>query len=305
MFKNKWFITIVSILAIYFYIQFLIQNFSLIPSLNYDADAFLVLGFSSLIFVLTIGLSGEIWFMLLKKRDILVSRNQVLAIFAIANFGKYIPGNFWQYLGLAFLAQEIGIPKTVTAKTILIKLIWVVEVGAGLTLISLIFFFDIQTLGFKIGSVHLGMIIIFLMCLPWLSIKFLNRVFSRLPKRLYSGGKIYVPPLKTSLIISVYILMNFIIMGLILKTQAVFFFNITEGSIFELTFLFAAAWTAGFLLPGFSAGLGVREAIMVVLLSPVLGAGAAAGVSLSMRMTSILSDAISFVLGTLWRKCIK
>jgi uncharacterized membrane protein YbhN (UPF0104 family) len=66
--------------------------------------------------------------------------------------------------------------------------------------------------------------------------------------------------------------------------------------------LFAIAWIAGYLVPGAPGGLGVREAMMVMVLSPVLGAGAAVGLSLTLRLTTTLGDAVAFGLGIIGRK---
>jgi hypothetical protein len=88
-------------------------------------------------------------------------------------------------------------------------------------------------------------------------------------------------------------------MGLMLKLQAQWFFGVTEGSVFELTCLFAVAWLAGYVVPGAPGGLGVREAMMVLLLSPILGAGTAVGLGVTLRVTTTVGDAVAFLIG-LW-----
>lgn len=58
----------------------------------------------------------------------------------------------------------------------------------------------------------------------------------------------------------------------------------------------AAAWILGFVTPGASAGLGVREAVLIALLTPTAGAGPAALVSILYRVVTVLGDCFAFVL---------
>jgi uncharacterized membrane protein YbhN (UPF0104 family) len=54
-------------------------------------------------------------------------------------------------------------------------------------------------------------------------------------------------------------------------------------------------------VPGSPGGLGVREAMMVVLFTPLTGAAVAAGLAVSMRLTTLLGDALTVLLGVLGR----
>jgi hypothetical protein len=51
--------------------------------------------------------------------------------------------------------------------------------------------------------------------------------------------------------------------------------------------------------PGVAGGLGVREAMVVALLTPVVGAGAAIGLSITMRLATVAGDGLAFGLGRL------
>ncbi|QSX36832.1 lysylphosphatidylglycerol synthase domain-containing protein [Shewanella sedimentimangrovi] len=66
-----------------------------------------------------------------------------------------------------------------------------------------------------------------------------------------------------------------------------------------LTGSFALAWVAGFVTPGAPAGLGIRETIMVTLLEPAYGPGAALSLALLLRLITSLGDALAFLAG-LW-----
>ena len=64
----------------------------------------------------------------------------------------------------------------------------------------------------------------------------------------------------------------------------------------------AGAWVVGFVIPGASAGIGVREAAVILLLSPALGAGNAAVIAAIYRLVTAGGDALFAALGGLVRR---
>lgn len=301
---HKWLANAVALLAVGFFVYYSAQNFHKIPSINWDIAAMVIALLSILLVVFSVGIVGIIWQMFLRDSGMLLSLKQAQIIISIAQFGKYLPGNIGQHVGRVVMAREVGIPVSITLRTMLMEMLWVTIIGAGLAVLSLIFFVDAQSLGlrFSLGPVQLGLGVLLLLFTPWLGIGFLNRYLPGLAKRLSAGGAITPPRFSTALAVAALSLLCFVLMGLILKLQAQWFFGTTDGSVFELTCLFAIAWLAGYLVPGAPGGLGVREAMMVLLLSPVLGAGTAVGLSVTLRVTTTLGDAVAFVLGILSRK---
>jgi hypothetical protein len=59
----------------------------------------------------------------------------------------------------------------------------------------------------------------------------------------------------------------------------------------------ALAWLAGFATPGSSAGIGVREAVLIAALEGTLGAPASALIALALRLVTVGGDVVFFVLG--------
>lgn len=62
----------------------------------------------------------------------------------------------------------------------------------------------------------------------------------------------------------------------------------------------AAAWLLGFLVPGAPGGLGIREFVLVLGLTPVTGEAQAALDALMFRLVTITGDTIMTVIGTVW-----
>jgi glycosyltransferase 2 family protein len=64
----------------------------------------------------------------------------------------------------------------------------------------------------------------------------------------------------------------------------------------------AGAWFVGFVIPGASAGIGVREAAVILLLSPALGAANAAVIATLYRLVTAGGDVLFAALGELVRR---
>jgi hypothetical protein len=61
----------------------------------------------------------------------------------------------------------------------------------------------------------------------------------------------------------------------------------------------ALAWAAGFVVPGSSAGLGVREAVLIVALESALGAEASTLAALALRVVTTAGDGVFCALALL------
>jgi uncharacterized membrane protein YbhN (UPF0104 family) len=68
---------------------------------------------------------------------------------------------------------------------------------------------------------------------------------------------------------------------------------------FPFASAFAAAWTAGFVVPGAPGGIGVREFVLYALLGDRLGSGPAAQLFLLARLLSTCADGLAFALSYL------
>jgi hypothetical protein len=63
---------------------------------------------------------------------------------------------------------------------------------------------------------------------------------------------------------------------------------------------YAAAWLAGFALPGAPGGLGVREAAFIMLVEPTLGAVPGLEIAMATRVVTTLGDLLFFAASFAW-----
>ena len=293
----------VAALSSLFFLQEAIRHFRDIPPLPMNAASLIVAAASMLLVVVNASLGGVIWRLLLGDNGVATSWTQALRIFLVSQLGKYLPGNVGQHVGRVVMGREAGFPAAVVVGTMVVETLWNVGVGAGMALLSVLLFVDGHRLGqsFWIGPVELGVAAVILMASPWLGIGLMNRWLPNVAHRLSGQGSLPLPRLGTALAVAMLFVLNFVVMGLILRLQAQFFFGSTAVGLAELTCLFAVAWLGGYLMPGAPGGLGVRESLMVLLFTPVLGAGMAVGLGITLRITTTAGDAFSFLLGLLLR----
>ncbi|MBN1141559.1 MAG: flippase-like domain-containing protein [Deltaproteobacteria bacterium] len=287
------------LLSLGFFIYYAVTNFYGIPSLKWDSVSVGVAFSSVFLAAFNIWVGGVIWHLLLGDNGVSLPFGKAQVIFSISQFGKYLPGNVGQHIGRVGMAKEIGIPISITFHTIFIEMLWGAGVSAGLALAALFFLGVEKASGFQlqIGPLPLMFLVALLLSMPWLIIGALNRFFPRWANRLTGGGTISPPKLRTALMAAALFLLCFLTMGLILKLQARWLFGVADGGLLELTCLFSLAWLAGYITPGAPGGLGVREAMMVLLLTPVLGGGAAVGLGMTLRVTTTMGDILAFALG--------
>jgi hypothetical protein len=295
-----------ALLAIGYFVIYAAKRFRDIPPIDWNIVSMAVAFLSIGLITVSIGIVGGIWQLLLRDNNIIVNWKRVQIIVAISQFGKYLPGNVGQHVGRVFMARESGIPTFITINTMFIEILWGVGVGTGLSLLSLLFFVDATFLNnwTNLGVIELSLLFIVAVLLPMFGIRFINFFLPGIARKLSSEENIVEPRPLTSLMVSGLFLLNFLIIGVVINLQAHWIFGRVDGGILELTCLFAIAWIAGYLVPGAPAGLGVREVLMVLLLTPIFGSGTAIGLSITLRLTTTFGDALAFILGLLGRKYI-
>ncbi|HEX5737617.1 MAG TPA: lysylphosphatidylglycerol synthase domain-containing protein, partial [Hydrogenophaga sp.] len=221
----------------------------------------------------------------------------------ISQIGKYLPGNVGHFAGRAVLAKQVGIPLGVSASTILIETAWTLAIGAGFAAAALVLYVDTATaLALPpIGTLELGLLTVALLFLPWLGISLVNRLAPNFSARVGGGKPVAAPRLWTAVGVSSLMVLCFFLLGWIVKLHVSGLFGVTHVGWITLTVLFTSAWLVGYVVPGAPGGLGVREAVMVLMLTPVIGAGPAVGLGVTVRLATLVGDGLAFLLG-MWIK---
>jgi glycosyltransferase 2 family protein len=189
-----------------------------------------------------------------------------------ANLGRYLPGKVWQVAGLALLSRRAGVPaSTGTAAGILVQgfqlaatVVWAVPVLIG------------ARAGEEVGATGPIAAVLLLAVVALTSVPAITRSGIRLLFRLARRDPGGAPRLPASF--------GARWLGWHLVLWAVYgaaFLMFLRGLGFhppalEAVAAFAAAYLLGYLAVFAPAGIGVRESVLMALLLPVLGVGAAA-----------------------------
>lgn len=310
MFSRFWKLSsyIACFVALYFYVAQLYSYSNSIPNVEVSWKGVVLSIFSIFLVVGISALGAMIWRELLKDAGYRITWTASVRVYFISQFGKYVPGNFAHHLGRVMMAREMGLPIGIVLNSMILEMLWGIGVGIGLSLGALLFFFEGRELVLKIGITPPLLMFFFVLIwsLPWLVAWGINKFFPAVAKKVAGEAGVVMPQFKTAFKVAALFLCGFFAMGYIVKMQANLFFDVTNHvTLVEITCLFSLAWIVGYLVPGAPGGLGVREIMMVVLLSPVMGSAAAVGVGLTLRITTTIGDLISFLFGMLVKKTQK
>lgn len=246
-------------------------------------------------------LIGVAWRGMLAGLGVIKPWRELTAILGITQFAKYVPGNIAQYLGRAGMSLSRGIPPKAFAITVTLEMLLAVAaaltMGIGAGALSAVGMDLLQRHGAQLAYVAAllaaaaATLFVFLRFAPAL----LRRVAPRHADVLNSG---LLPSHSAilsafALYLAVYVLLGLglvVLAHLLLPPQATYDNWLLIAS-------FSLAWIIGFVTPGAPAGLGVREALLLLMLSPVYTSATASVLVIALRLATTLGDVLGLVGG--------
>lgn len=289
MFKKV--ITIIVVLVIfYFLVTSLVKNWQKIPFDILRFDVFsLIISFICLYITFLIFVQG--WRSIIQEFGQIVSFRKAFWIMSSSQMAKYVPGGIWFALGRVYLGKTEKLKAEITALSVVIETALTFLVGILLFLIAL-------------GLSNRGVFLNFLFIIPIFFLFLLALYPPVLNKLMNTGLKIVKRP-GIVLKISYFHLLRLSIFFLGLWVTQIFgyFFLINSilptafSKIFSLAAAYTLSWMAGFVVVIAPGGLGVREGMMSILLSPVLPAPLAIAISFIARVWITIFEIITFVIG--------
>jgi hypothetical protein len=242
------------------------------------------------------------WRHLLLGLGVCESRRELFGIIGITQLAKYVPGNVGQYVGRVGMSLAHGLPARALAATLVIETLLmiasavIIGVGAGA-------FSRFGTEVVRRYAPQLWLIAL-LAALAVAGLWGCRRMASILLQRfapqhapMLSGAlSPRLPALSAAF--ALYCVM-YVGMGVGLILLASMMLPRTPLDPWLLISACALAWVVGFVTPGAPGGLGVREALLVVMLAPIFTAASASILVIALRMATILADVFCFGAGWL------
>jgi len=203
-----------------------------------------------------------------------------LRIWCLSNLGRYLPGKVWSVAALAVLAQRAGAAGWAAAGSAIVM--QVLAIGTGAVIVSV----GAPGATSPIALVLAGCLaVVALLGLVW---KPLAESFA---KMIAPATEFRALPLRSALAGAAVTLLSWIAYGLAFWMLARGIFETPALTIVEATGVFAAGYIVGLLALPAPGGVGVREAVYVALLAPVLGSGGALALSIASRLLLTATEA--------------
>lgn len=254
---------------------------------------------AALLYATIIPVSAWAWRGMLADVGTTKSWRELVMIMAITQMAKYLPGNIGHHIGRAGMSLARGISirpffLTVFMETLLalfaalvIGLMGAVYSRSGLATLKL--GNELAIVLMLAGLVILGLLIYR---------PFVSQLLRRFAPNYINLTQDTLLPLTPTLLkaFSAFSL-NYVMIGVGLWLMASTILPEMEHDFMLLLSSFALAWVVGFFTPGAPAGLGVREAIMLGILSTSYPGSSGLFIIISLRLATILGDSLCFLIG--------
>lgn len=274
--------TLLFLLSLAYVVRFAIHNRSSLEQ-NLDVEPATLIT-ASLLYALTHVSSSAAWMAGLRAMGHPLPFKTGMQISLVAQIAKYLPGNVIHYVTRAGLARPLGVQLSSSG------LVTAIEIVA--TLIAAAF---VASLALAISPAPIGAID------AALADRVGPAVFVVCGAFLLTGAVLrwMHVPLRAVIATAAWLVISFLLIGLSFHMIVAATAPVALSPLSTIG-VFAIAWAAGYAVPGAPAGLGIREAILVAWLGPMVGGGAAIACAALHRIVTAIVDAIAAVVGY-WR----
>ena len=216
----------------------------------------------------------------------------IVKVYAKSNIGKYLPGNVMHFVERNIFAKGQGLSQIDVTTSTIVEIFCQVFVAITISIaFSRDYLFDIMRSFFS-GRylIAIGVIIPIFICMAFIGYEKNSKIQIVVKKILRVN---YIP---TFLCVCLLYTLVLFLQGF----QLLMLLNLGFGcvlpvqqSLLVIAF-FVMAWMIGFVVPGAPGGLGIRETVIVLLLSDIIGEDKVLCAALLFRLISILADVLAY-----------
>ena len=232
------------------------------------------------------------WRVILADLGTALSWNTSIQLFGVSQIGKYIPGGVWNIIAAAQIGRKHDIPasRSLTAMTVAV----LISLLSGLGIGSVALLSTSTIIQIPLWILILLLLLLFVVLSP----PVLNRIIAigfRLLKQPAPEHRLTLSGLGVSTMLSI---ISWIISGLQIWVLGIGFSMKPDIYTVQLAIgAYALAWVAGFIIVIVPAGTGIRESVLGLFFTGLLGTGAILAVVLVSRITMTLADLLLAGLG--------
>jgi len=237
---------------------------------------------STLLFAFSYFIQIWAWYFITLKLDIALSFKKTLEGWLYSQLGKYVPGKVWILLGRFTFYQSQGKSKKAISIALYFETITIIMAAGIISFVALIFFKEGRLFlsGTTFGWVIFLLIVALIVLHPQVLQKIFNWILIQFKKEPISLSLSYSDILWVLMIC----ILSWIIggIGFYLFVQSVF--SVSPSHILFLTGALAFSSTLGLIALFAPSGLGVREGVLVYLLSYLMPGSVAVVISVLTRI---------------------
>ncbi|MGH3756563.1 lysylphosphatidylglycerol synthase domain-containing protein [Actinophytocola sp.] len=225
--------------------------------------------------------TAEVWKHCLAALGSSVSSGAARQIFFPAQVGKYLPGSIWPFLAQMRFAREHGVPGGLA---LLAGSVFLVVHAVTSVLVGALLLISQPDLVSRFGWAGV--------CVPLALVLLHPRVVNLLARKLAGRSGVEPPTLRWGHLVRplAWMLPAWLGYGLAGYLLADPFTDSVLQLAVVCTGAFALGWIVGLVVFIAPAGVGAREAVLILALTPLLGVAAATTVSLILRVGHTLAD---------------
>jgi hypothetical protein len=263
------------------------------------SDLVIAMVAAAFMYALCTPLSGWAWHILLRGMGSTWRPGTLASIMGITQLAKYIPGNIGQHIGRTALSLAKGMSVGLYTGSVLLETLLAMLSGLFVgVLFALLSPVSMPNLFSEHQTAMSALVIILIFCvlaLPWILQTLIHAVCRSGFLTNLIKNDLKLPAHKDISIAALWYCINYILIGCGLWLISSTISDGIQLDFFYLTSVFALSWLLGFVTPGAPAGIGVREGVMVILLSGLATNDIVLLIVTAMRIATMTGDGIVFI----------
>ena len=287
LFKNRWLRLSLQILVLLFCGFYLVRSLQGIGNFNVLLNGNLWLAILALAGTIGSTFLGALnWWIVLQALNQQVTWRTAARIHFQSTLAKYLPGYFWQLLGKAYMTRRAGSSLRNASLGLMVEMGIICATGSAIVLLLLPDGLA-QAAGLQAGLPFLATAALLLLA----AIPFVTR---------WLVQRLGAPGMKTDLRwlagSELLVVINWVLNGSFFWLLGNAITPVSLAQLPAFVFVLTASFLIGFLVLIVPGSIGVREAVIIFLLGPVLGNPLAAVAALLDRVAFILGEVLSYLI---------
>jgi uncharacterized membrane protein YbhN (UPF0104 family) len=292
-----WLGAAASVVCAGFFLRAIARNWHALSRLDWGVATIAAVLGALACYLFTYALASRSWQLELRLVGIASSYVELARIVLRSQFAKYLPGNVGHHVGRVLLAGRAGLDIRRVIPSMILDTTIVLLAGAFAALPAMALVLRVleqrqmhipnPTALAAVGALGLSL------ALLMLSLPLVRRKLGALvPKDLLrwnaaTAAQALLCQIASFALGATALYLLLIVMGVPSSGSQHLWIQVAG--------IYSAAWLMGFLMPGAPAGLGVREFVLLLGLSPLFGEAQATAASLMLRLITTLGDGIAFM----------